>query len=76
LPLVFTENGVAILSGILNSDRAIYVNITIMRTFTKLRRLLVSDKTVKTSIDKFEQSRSANFANRARKNWYQGLGSE
>jgi len=37
LPLVFTENGVAMLSGILNSDRAINVNISIMRIFTKLR---------------------------------------
>ncbi len=37
LPYVFTENGVAMLSGILNSDRAINVNISIMRIFTKLR---------------------------------------
>lgn len=37
LPHVFTENGVAMLSGILNSDRAINVNISIMRIFTKLR---------------------------------------
>lgn len=37
LPLAFSENGVAMLSGILNSDRAIQVNISIMRIFTKLR---------------------------------------
>ncbi|OGC82179.1 MAG: hypothetical protein A2V81_01620 [Candidatus Abawacabacteria bacterium RBG_16_42_10] len=36
-PFVFTEQGVAMLSGILSSDRAIAVNIQIMRTFTKLR---------------------------------------
>lgn len=36
-PLVFTENGVAMLSSVLNSERAIQVNIAIMRTFTKLR---------------------------------------
>ena len=36
LPLVFTENGVAMLSGILNSERAILVNIAIMRIFTRL----------------------------------------
>jgi hypothetical protein len=36
----FTEQGVAMLSGILNSDRAIEVNIAIMRTFVKLRRML------------------------------------
>ena len=43
--LVFTENGVAMLSGILSSDRAINVNITIMRTFTKLRSFLSMDFT-------------------------------
>lgn len=37
LPYAFTENGIAMLSGILNSDRAINVNISIMRIFTKLR---------------------------------------
>ena len=36
-PLVFTENGVAMLSTVLSSERAIQVNIAIMRTFTKLR---------------------------------------
>ena len=36
-PFVFTENGVAMLSSVLNSERAIQVNIAIMRTFTKLR---------------------------------------
>ena len=40
LPFVFTEQGVAMLSGILNSDRAIEVNIAIMRTFVKLRQVL------------------------------------
>jgi hypothetical protein len=39
-PMAFTEQGVAMLSGILNSDRAIDVNIAIMRTFVKLRRML------------------------------------
>jgi len=43
LPFVFTENGVAMLSGVLHSDRAIEVNISIMRTFTKLRSFLVMD---------------------------------
>ena len=37
LPYAFTENGVAMLSSVLNSERAITVNIQIMRTFTKLR---------------------------------------
>lgn len=37
LPLVFTENGVAMLSSVLNSSQAIQVNISIMRTFTRLK---------------------------------------
>lgn len=43
-PYVFTEQGVAMLSSILNSDRAIEVNISIMRTFVKIRHLLASDE--------------------------------
>jgi len=39
-PLVFTEQGVAMLSSVLNSDRAIMVNIQIMRVFTKMRELV------------------------------------
>jgi hypothetical protein len=41
LPHVFTENGVAMLSSVLRSRRAILVNVQIMRTFTRLRQLLV-----------------------------------
>ena len=45
MPFAFTEQGVAMLSGILNSDRAIRVNIQIMRTFTKMRNLIsISDE--------------------------------
>ncbi|HEX9972418.1 MAG TPA: ORF6N domain-containing protein [bacterium] len=40
LPYAFTENGVAMLSSVLNSERAIQVNIQIMRVFTKLRSML------------------------------------
>jgi hypothetical protein len=42
LPLVFTEQGVAMLSGLLNSPRAISVNVAIMRTFVRLRQLIGS----------------------------------
>lgn len=42
LPYVFTEQGVAMLSSVLNSERAIAVNIEIMRTFVKLRELLAT----------------------------------
>ncbi|MBU4257513.1 ORF6N domain-containing protein, partial [Patescibacteria group bacterium] len=44
LPYAFTEQGVAMLSGILNSDKAIEVNIQIIRTFTKLRELLATNE--------------------------------
>jgi hypothetical protein len=46
LPLAFTENGVAMLSGILSSRRAIEVNIQIMRTFTMIRRLIDTHKEI------------------------------
>ena len=42
LPLVFTEQGVAMLSSVLRSKRAVQVNIEIMRTFVRLRQLLAS----------------------------------
>ena len=44
LPYAFTEQGVAMLSSVLDSDRAIAVNIEIMRAFVKLREVLVSNK--------------------------------
>jgi phage regulator Rha-like protein len=40
-PFVFTEQGIAMLSSVLNSERAILVNIAIIRTFVRLRRILV-----------------------------------
>jgi hypothetical protein len=43
-PYVFTEQGVAMLSSVLNSERAIQVNIAIMRAFVKLRQLLESNE--------------------------------
>ena len=44
-PYVFTEQGVAMLSSILNSEQAIEVNILIMQAFVKLRKMIVSKKT-------------------------------
>ncbi len=44
LPYVFTEQGVAMLSSVLNSERAIQVNILIMRAFTKIREILLTHK--------------------------------
>ena len=43
-PRVFTEQGVAMLSGVLNSKRAVQVNVAIMRAFVKLRRVLATHK--------------------------------
>ncbi len=45
-PLVFTEQGVAMLSSVLNSDQAIKVNIRIIRVFTKMRELLSANKEI------------------------------
>lgn len=56
LPLAFTENGIAMLSGILNSDQAISVNIAIMRTFTKLRKLLLEHESLAEKIHKIEKN--------------------
>lgn len=47
LPYAFTEQGVAMLSGVLNSDRAIKMNIAIMRAFIKIKRIVLSQKDIK-----------------------------
>ena len=52
LPLVFTENGVAMLSSVLRSQQAINVNIAIMRTFTRLRSFLAMDSSLKEEVGK------------------------
>jgi hypothetical protein len=54
-PYVFTEQGVAMLSSVLNSDRAIVVNIQIMRVFTKLRALLESHTEIIRKLDSIEK---------------------
>jgi phage regulator Rha-like protein len=61
LPYAFTENGVAMLSGVLNSDRAIAVNIQIMRTFTKLRELLATHKELRHKIEEMEKKYDNRF---------------
>ncbi len=55
LPLVFTEQGVAMLSGILSSDRAIAVNIQIMRIFTKVRQMLTDTTELRLDIEKIKK---------------------
>ena len=55
LPYAFTEQGVAMLSGILNSERAIHVNIEIMRAFVRLRRILSSHKELARKLEASER---------------------
>ena len=54
-PYVFTEQGVAMLSSVLRSKRAIHVNIAIMRAFVKLRELAVSHKALATKLAQLER---------------------
>lgn len=54
LPYVFTEQGVSMLSGILNSDRAIAVNIQIMRVFTKIRQMVADNTDLRLDIEKIK----------------------
>ena len=55
MPYVFTEQGVAMLSSVLNSERAIRVNIQIIRTFMQLRELLSTNKDLKEKIENMEK---------------------
>jgi hypothetical protein len=54
IPYVFTEQGVAMLSGVLNSDRAIAVNIQIMRIFSKIRQMLFDNTDLRLDIEKIK----------------------
>ena len=55
LPLVFTEQGVAMLSSVLTSDRAIQVNVAIIRTFVKLRETLESNTELAKKLEQIER---------------------
>src|ERR1041385_647921 len=61
LPYVFTEQGVAMLSTVLNSERAISVNIEIMRAFVKLRQLLASNTELVRRLDELESKYDKQF---------------
>jgi ORF6N domain len=54
-PLAFTEQGVAMLSSVLNSETAIRVNIQIIRVFTKMRELLSTNKDILLQLEKMEK---------------------
>lgn len=60
-PYVFTEQGVAMLSSVLKSERAIKVNIEIMRTFAKLREMIASHKNLAKRLDELEKKYDAQF---------------
>ena len=61
LPYVFTEQGVAMLSSVLNSERAILVNIEIMRAFVKLRQMLASNAELSRRLDELESKYDKQF---------------
>lgn len=55
LPYVFTEQGVAMLSSVLNSERAIQMNVAIMRTFVKMRQFALSYKELAEKLNELER---------------------
>ena len=61
LPHAFTEQGIAMLSGVLKSEQAIRVNIEIMRAFVRLRQLIASNKQLKQQLDQLEQKYDEQF---------------
>ena len=63
LPYAFTEQGVAMLSGVLNSDKAIDVNIQIMRIFTRIREMLTDNLNLKLEIEDIKKKLSTHDKN-------------
>jgi len=61
-PYAFTEQGIAMISGVLNSERAISVNIQIMRAFTYLRRMLLTNRDLRRKIEEIENKYDKQFA--------------
>ena len=56
MPYAFTEQGVAMLSGILNSDKAINMNIAIMRAFVEVRKILIQKSDLKEQLKEIKQT--------------------
>lgn len=63
LPMVFTEQGVAMLSSVLNSERAIEVNIQIMRIFTKIKQELMDVTELRLAIEEIRKKTDNNSKN-------------
>ena len=61
LPFVFTEQGVAMLSGVLTSKTAVQVNIAIMRTFVEIRRILAGNKELAEKLFQLEKKYDTQF---------------
>ena len=61
MPYAFTEQGVAMLSSVLNRERAIQVNVAIMRAFVRMRRMLVSHEKLARKVDALEGKDDAQF---------------
>jgi len=61
LPYAFTEQGVAMLSGVLKSRRAVLVNVEIMRTFVKLRQILSSHAELARKLEELEKRYDSQF---------------
>lgn len=60
-PMAFTEQGVAMLSSVLRSDRAIQVNIKIMRTFTKMRNMITENEQLRKALAELKQQTNERF---------------
>ena len=61
LPTVFTDYGILMLSSVLSGKQAVHVNIQIMRTFTKLRELLITHKDLQRKIEEMEKKYDSQF---------------
>ncbi len=62
MPYAFTEQGVAMLSSVLNSEKAISVNIAIIRTFVVIRQYALNYKELESKIKKLEKSITITFS--------------
>ena len=63
LPYVFTEHGAVMLASVLNSDKAIKVNVQIVRVFTRIRQMLMDNTELRLAIEKLERKTENNIKN-------------
>jgi hypothetical protein len=61
LPFVFTEYGIAALSGVLNSEQSFRCNIAIIKTFIEMRKTLKNDESLSQKLEKFEEGTNQMF---------------